>query len=149
MPRKISNPQVKKFSTLVKERQPVPQPRPPAASGLKPKPRTQHAGAENLVPIPKGTVLNPVGACPGKRLITRVKELLCERSKLPNGEANTRFDDVANVFVQQMESGSFVHMKEYIDREEGKVPTRLSDAEGKNIKLYVGMPVSDDDPEAP
>lgn len=100
-----------------------------------------------------GQSANPAGALPGKRLLTRVKELLAElskiRSKNPDGTPNTRFDDAADAFVQKMEEGSFIHLKEYIDREEGKVPTRHADADGKNLKLYVGMPVEDTDPDAP
>lgn len=100
-----------------------------------------------------GQTLNPAGAPPGMKLMTRIKQILGEaskiRSKNKDGTPNTRFDDVAVSFVEKMEEGSFIHTKEYIDREEGKIPTRHADADGKNLKLYVGMPVDDDDPAAP
>lgn len=81
-----------------------------------------------------------------KTLMGRVREILRQKSKFKDG--NTQLDDVAEAFVMAMMSGSFVHLKEYIDREEGKIPTRLADAEGGNLKLYVGMP-TDGDPNAP
>lgn len=103
--------------------------------------------------MPTGVTLNPAGAPPGKKLMTRIREMLGDlskiRSKNKDGTPNYRFDDVANSFVEKMEEGSFIHTKEYIDREEGKVPTRHADADGKTLKLYVGMPVDDNDPEAP
>lgn len=83
----------------------------------------------------------------GKRLLTRIKEILNERSKKPDGRRNTRFDDCAEAFVTAMEAGSFIHVKEFIDRQEGKVPTRVADADGNKLKMYVGIPV--DGPDAP
>lgn len=80
----------------------------------------------------------------GKTLMSRVREIMkmpSNRNGAPRGW--TRFDDCSNAFVMAMETGSFVHMKEFIDREEGKVPTRLSDADGGNLKLYVGMPIDE------
>jgi hypothetical protein len=44
-----------------------------------------------------------------------------------------------------MKAGSFAHIKEYIDREEGKVPSRIAGANGESIKTYIGLPVEGDD----
>lgn len=83
-----------------------------------------------------------------KTFLDHVKKLLGEKSRKENGDYNTRLHDAADAYAKMMESGSFVHVKEFIDREEGKVPSRISDAEGKNLKLYIGMPI-DDEPGAP
>lgn len=107
--------------------------------------------------IPKPRNTTPCGIRPpakpggkiGKTLMNRVRELLAERSLNADGRYNTRFDDVANAFIRSMETGSFVHLKEFIDREEGKVPNRVADAEGKNLKLYVGVPVGEGDTDTP
>lgn len=120
----------------------------------KPIPKKKPIGAfkKGHVPpcaIKPGECRNPAGGPPGKRLLTRIREMLQERSLKKDGRYNERFDDVANAFVAMMEKGSFIHAKEFIDREEGKVPNRLAGSDGKNLKLYVGMPVDDDDPETP
>ena len=91
------------------------------------------------------TVLPPKKRQQGKSLFTRIKELLRERSVTPQGKYNTRFDDVANAFVKSMEDGSFVHLKEFIDRDEGKIPNRHANADGSNIKAYIAMPVDGDE----
>jgi hypothetical protein len=83
----------------------------------------------------------------GKTLLTRIKEILNEKSLRTDGRYNFRFDDCAEAFVRAMEAGSFIHMKEFIDRQEGKVPQRIADADGNKIKLYVGVPLEGD--EAP
>jgi len=85
---------------------------------------------------------------PGKTLLEGVREALCKvTSRNPDGTYNTEFDAAVNAFVQQLKNGSFVHTKEYIDREEGKVPTRVANADGSNLKPYIGLPV--DGPSAP
>jgi hypothetical protein len=94
---------------------------------------------------PKVKGANPLPQ--GKRLLTRIKEILNEKSKLPDGRRSTRFDDCAEAFVNAMEQGSFIHMKEFIDRQEGKVPNRVADADGGKIKMYIGVPLEGD--EAP
>lgn len=89
-------------------------------------------------------------AKPSMKLLARAREILGETShRKVNGRRVecTRFDKVAEAFVRAMEAGSYVHMKEYIDREEGKVPTRIADADGSNLKMYVNMPTDGD--EAP
>jgi hypothetical protein len=96
--------------------------------------------------IKPNEVRNPAGAPPGMRLMTRIREILGEKSLLPDGRYNTRFDDVADAFVRQMETGSFPHMKEFIEREEGKV-TQPIDLNPSAVKMYEDVPV--DGPEAP
>jgi hypothetical protein len=84
-----------------------------------------------------------------KTFMNYVREILMEPSRMPDGTYNTRLEDAANAYAQFMERGSFIHSKEFIDREEGKVPSRIADAEGNNIKLYIGMPTADNDPQTP
>lgn len=85
----------------------------------------------------------------GSSILTRIKHTLKERSKREDAPKDrTRFDDAAEAYVRQLEAGSFIHFKELIDREEGKVPNRIAGADGDNVKVYVGVPL-DDDPEAP
>lgn len=82
----------------------------------------------------------------GKRLLTQIKELLRMKSLNPKaGKGDTRLTEAADAFVRAMELGSFPHLKEFIEREEGKVAQKISNADGSNIKLYAGMPVSDSD----
>lgn len=81
----------------------------------------------------------------GKRLLTRIREVLKERSTNPRKKGRTRFDDVAEAFVKEMEKGTFIHTKEFIDREEGKVPTTVQNPDGSNIKMYVGVPIDGED----
>jgi hypothetical protein len=55
----------------------------------------------------------------------------------------TVMDSAAQGFVNMMIGGNFAHLKEYLDRENGKVPTRVADAEGKSMKMYVGVPTDE------
>jgi hypothetical protein len=75
----------------------------------------------------------------GKTLMKRIQELMRLNSKDADGKYNPQQDIIARAFIRAMETGSFNHLKEYIDREEGKIPQRIAGADGKNIKLYVGV----------
>lgn len=86
--------------------------------------------------IKPGEVRNPNGR-PGRSLLEQIK---AELKKIPAGTRKTRLEIVAEAYVEQMESGSFAHSKEIIDREEGKVPTRLADADGTPLKQFIGLP---------
>jgi hypothetical protein len=81
----------------------------------------------------------------GQTLYGRLQEIL--RTRRTDGKQGTRLDAAAEAYVRQMESGSFIHLKEVIDRQEGKVPNRVANADGSNMKAYVGIPV--DGPDAP
>jgi hypothetical protein len=88
-----------------------------------------------------GQEFDPVApAKSGKKLLTRVKELMNERSRLPNGQYNYRFDDVANAIVTAMEKGYWPAIQHFIDREEGKVANRVAGADGQNLKMYIALP---------
>jgi hypothetical protein len=100
------------------------------------------AFVENM--IKPGEVRNPVGAPKGKRLSTRIMELLNERSVTPGG-SGTRLDDAAEAFVRQLELGSLPHFKEILDRTEGKV-TQTVDLE-VSVKQYIDTPT--EGPDAP
>lgn len=92
--------------------------------------------------IPPGVSGNPKGAPPGKRLLTRIREILCERSVQTdaqgNRKENPRFDDAAEAFVRQLEAGVFQFHKEFIEREEGSVPQVVVTEDMK--KLYENVP---------
>lgn len=95
------------------------------------------------------------GGLPGKRLLTRVRELLSVTKMNPDGTVKlnedgtpqTDFDRAAKAYIKAMCKGSFVHLKEFIDREEGRVPHVISGLEENQIKVYVGLPVEGE--EAP
>jgi len=71
--------------------------------------------------FPAGQSGNPQGAPKGKRMTTRISEILQMKSLKKNGKFETRFDDAADAYVRQMERGSLPHFKEYLERTEGKV----------------------------
>lgn len=101
------------------------------------KKKTGHLFQPGHAPVGKRKVGNGYPS-----LLTRIKKILKQRStRFPNG---VRADDVAEAYIRAMEQGSFVHLKEFIDREEGKVPTRIADADGGKMKAYVGMPLEGD-----
>lgn len=98
----------------------------------------------------------PLPFSPGKpegsiTLMTRVKQILNQRSKIKNADGtwryNFRFDDVAEQFVRALESGDFNFMREFLNRLEGRVAQRLANADGSNLKMYENMPT--DGTEAP
>ncbi len=102
---------------------------------------------ERLANLAKAHVANRANK--GKQtLLARVREMLRERCKNSDGKTVTRFDLAADAFIQAMTNGSFHHLKEFIEREEGKVPVRHAGADGETLKMYVGMPV-EDEKEAP
>jgi len=118
----------------------LPKPRLPA--GLKPKRRLHPKMVDKQ--IEPGEVRNPKG---GRRrtLYTVIQQMLDKRSPKGNG---TRRDDAAEAFIRAMESGSYIHNKEILDREEGRIPNRLANADGSNLKMYSNeMPLDGD--EAP
>lgn len=91
---------------------------------------------ETLRTIPPGK-----GARTGsKTLFGRIQAMMDEK----DGNGEIIRDACANAYVNAMKNGSFVHAKEMFDREEGKVPTRLANADGENMKMYIGMPTEGD-----
>jgi hypothetical protein len=119
-----------------------------------PKRNSNGRPMSSTIPGPTRTdITKPVGrrarGYNGVTLLQRIRDLLRERSLNENSRYDSRFDEIANAYVRAMEAGSFVHLKEFIDREMGKVPTRVADADGKNLKMYAALPIKDDDPEAP
>jgi hypothetical protein len=92
-----------------------------------------------------GQTGNPEGKNGGGRgptLYSIIQKQLNSRSKVGSG---TRRDDVADGFLKQAEGGSFIHAKEILDREEGKVPSRLADADGGKLKMYGQLPLEGED----
>jgi hypothetical protein len=82
----------------------------------------------------------------GITLLQRVREMLLMKSRDESGKFNTNLDQAAIAYIQQMKAGSFAHLKEILDREEGKSPLK-NPQQGENVKWYVGIPV--DGPDAP
>jgi hypothetical protein len=70
---------------------------------------------------------NPGGRAKGRTVLSRVREILEDEAE---GQA------VAVAYVGAMKCGSFQHLKEVIDREEGKVPDRVANADGSNLEQY-------------
>lgn len=103
--------------------------------------KTNPSPAQIAGRIQPGQVLNPLGAPKGRRLTTVIRDLLKQRSKKNDSNKIKRIDDVAEAYVAAMERGEFQFIKEYIERDEGKVPMRLADADGEKVKLYLGMPL--------
>jgi hypothetical protein len=94
--------------------------------------------------IKPGEVRGSDNAQKGKTLMSRIREILRQRSLKVDPESgtltqNTRFDDVAEAFVQQMEGANFQHTREFIEREEGKTPDRVIMSEDA-IKVYIDLP---------
>ncbi len=69
---------------------------------------------------------NPKGRPRGRTLLTLVREMLQQNEGKP-------LEVVAQAYINAMGKGSFQHLKEYIDREEGKVPDRVANADGSNL----------------
>jgi hypothetical protein len=55
------------------------------------------------------------------------------RDQLGADGATVTLADIARTYIEAMNKGSFQHLKEYIDRESGKVPDRVANADGSNI----------------
>lgn len=66
---------------------------------------------------PKGHCPNPGGRPKGRTLMSVIREKL----STPDGD-ESRLENAAVAFIEAMEAGSIQHLKEYIEREEGKVP---------------------------
>lgn len=87
---------------------------------------------------------NLKGRPTGKTLYTMIREKLEE---VVEEGGKTMLEVCASAYIRQMKKGSFVHHKEIMDRQDGKIPTRVANADGENLKMYVGMPIDGD--EAP
>ena len=79
------------------------------------------------IPFPKGVSGNPLGRPKKKTAMEEVRELLMADGASPSQT------DVARKYIELMMKGSFSHLKEYIDRQEGKVPDRIADADGGKL----------------
>ena len=78
-------------------------------------------------PFLPGVSGNPGGRPKGRTLITVIRKQL-RGANMDEAE----LEAAALAFVAKMKEGSFPHLKEYIDREEGKVPDVVhSDIEGR------------------
>jgi hypothetical protein len=73
---------------------------------------------------------NPGGRPRGRTLYAVLHEIL---------EDDAELEEVARAFLAQMKKGSFPHLKEVIDREEGKVPDRVANADGSNVDQHYDL----------
>lgn len=81
---------------------------------------------------------NPAGRPKHKTLMEAIREQI-----LAEG-ANPSIDDIAARYIASMHKGSFQHLKEYIDREQGKVPDRVANADGSNLAIDVSKLTTDE-----
>lgn len=90
--------------------------------------KTSEKSLANLKPFQPGQSGNPGGRPKGRTVYKTVRELLYERA---GGEE--ALEAIAEGYIDAMKRGSFPHLKEFIDREEGKIPDRLANADGSNL----------------
>ena len=98
-----------------------------------------------LTPFKKGVITNPAGCPGGKRLLTEIIEHL-EENDIHNPKITNR-KAVAEAYVKAAKNGSFIHTKEIIDRQEGKISQKVEITDGSDKKLYIDMPLEGE--EAP
>lgn len=77
---------------------------------------------------------NPGGRPKGRTILSEIHRILDDEKEL---------ESVAKAYVDGMKSGSFQHLKEIIDREDGKVPDRIANSDGTNITITVTRIASD------
>ena len=77
---------------------------------------------ENLRPWKPGESGNPVGHSRARRLSDAINRKLSEPG---------REDDLINAWYEQALSGSFQHLREILDRTEGKVASKVEVTENK------------------
>jgi hypothetical protein len=100
-----------------------------------------------LKPIQRGEVRNPKGIRPpGPTVLTQIKALL-EQKDPDDEKGRTYGHSVAMALIKQAKNGSFIHTKEIIDRQEGKVAQKVEVSDGTDTKMYINVPVEGD--EAP
>lgn len=81
---------------------------------------------------------NPGGRPKGRTLLSVVREILAK-------EGEKGLTAAARGYAKQMKRGNFAHLKEYIEREEGKVPDRIAGVEGEPVVIKIVRGVSMDD----
>lgn len=81
---------------------------------------------------------NPAGRPKHKTLMEAIREQLMSEG------ANPSIEDIAGKYIAAMNKGSFQHLKEYIDREQGKVPDRVANADGSNVRFDLKQLNSDE-----
>ena len=101
---------------------------------------------KGFTPCARGEVRNPKGRPPGPTVLTQIKALL--ELKDPDDEKGRTYGhSVAMALIKQAKNGSFIHTKEIIDRQEGKVAQKVEVNDGTDTKMYINVPVDGD--EAP
>jgi hypothetical protein len=97
---------------------------------------------KGLTPVKPGEVRNPKGCPKGLTVLQEIKQLLKLRVK-DDKERRTYARAVAQSFVDMARTGSFVHAKEIIEREDGKVSSQIKINDGSDTKLYINIPEED------
>lgn len=81
---------------------------------------------------------NPKGRPKHKTLMEEIREQLSVDGASPS------IADIAKTYILSMQAGSFQHLKEYIDREQGKVPDRVANADGTNLAIDMEQLTTDE-----
>jgi hypothetical protein len=92
--------------------------------------------------IKKGQVLNPNGRPTGTSLTAIIKRVLAE----PEGDG-TKADKLIEVAIKAARRGDYRFWNALIERNDGKVPDRIADADGNKLIVevqYVDAPRSTD-----
>lgn len=114
-------------------------PKPPEKRQKRPREKqADHLAEHRFKPGNDGNVENGGGRPKGSIDIwARIRNEL--KAKVAQGQyAGEEYANlVAKSFVKQLLKGKWPQTKELIDREEGKVPERLADANGNNIIIKV------------
>lgn len=112
----------------------------------------KRCNGKNLESAQPGEVkVNNTGGVRGRSMLNEIRTILKERCELELKDGkkvvSTRFHMAAEAFVSKMEAGEFPFFKEFLEREEGKVPTRVAGHDGGPIKMYAAVAV--DGPKSP
>ena len=83
----------------------------------------------NLRPFAKGRSGNPGGRPKGPSLFTTIRQMLKKSPK--------DVEAVARAYIDAMKAGSFPHLKEFIEREDGKVKDKVQHEGDPSINVKV------------
>lgn len=108
----------------------------------KPKIKSGRPVPKGFTPAKPGEVRNPKGCPKGLTVLQEIKQLLKKRigKQGKTFDARTYARAVAQSFLDMARTGSFVHAKEIIEREDGKVSSQMIINDGSDTKLYINIP---------
>lgn len=109
----------------------------------KPPIKSGRSVPKGFTPVKRGEVRNPLGKPKGLTVLQEIKLILKQRvGKQGSGKYDSRTyaKAVAQSFIDMAKSGSYVHAKEIIEREDGKVSSSVIINDGSDTKLYINVP---------